>query len=105
MGGRSIHGSMSSAPVCVQCPLASSLGEFPGYGDWLWYPLLLPMLVSITFPFAFHISVFTVAVSASHHQPSFFTRAGDPEAEFRGGRCREECTTENTWCCIVKVFT
>src|SRR6218665_588251 len=25
---------------------------------WLWYPGLTPMLVSITFPFAFHISVF-----------------------------------------------
>src|SRR6218665_3846886 len=29
---------MGSAPVSVQCPLTSSLGEFPGYWDWLWYP-------------------------------------------------------------------
>src|SRR6218665_2639294 len=29
---------MVSAPVGVQCPLSSSLGEFPGYWDWLWYP-------------------------------------------------------------------
>src|SRR6218665_1778132 len=32
----SIHCSMGSAPVGVQCPLTSSLGEFPGYWDWLW---------------------------------------------------------------------
>jgi len=25
-------------------PLTSSLGEFPGYWDWLWYPGLPPML-------------------------------------------------------------
>src|SRR6218665_4023851 len=49
--------SMGSAPVGVPCPLTSSLGEFPGYWDWLWYPGLSPVLVSIAFPFAFHISV------------------------------------------------
>src|SRR6218665_832 len=37
-------------------PLTSSLGEFLGYWDLLWYPG--PMLVSIAFPFAFYISVF-----------------------------------------------
>jgi len=85
----SIHRSMGSAPVGVQGPLTYSLGEFLGYRDWLWYPGLSPMLVSIALPFAFHISVFsihstssaalpmdfirlffTVAVSAPHHQPS-----------------------------------
>src|SRR6218665_2348285 len=54
----SIHCSMGSAPVGVQCPLTSSLGEFPGYWDWLWYPGLSPVLVSNAFPFAFHIWVF-----------------------------------------------
>src|SRR6218665_709431 len=40
-------------------PFPSSLGEFPGYWDWLWYPGLPPVLVSITFfPFAFHFVVF-----------------------------------------------
>src|SRR6218665_1002389 len=97
---------MGSAPVGVQCPLTSSLGEFPGYWDWLWYPGLSPVLVSNAFPFAFHIWVFsihssspaigfhyslffTVAVSAPRHQPSFCTRAWDghratvhPEEEF-----------------------
>jgi len=34
----SIHCSMGSAPVGVQCPLTSLLDEFPGYWDWLWYP-------------------------------------------------------------------
>jgi len=47
----SIHCSMGSAPVGVQCPFISSLGEFPGYWDWLWYPGLSSVLVSIAFPF------------------------------------------------------
>ena len=57
----STHCSMGSAPVGVQCPFTSSLDEFPGYWDWLWYTGLSTMLVSIAFPFAlnaFHISVF-----------------------------------------------
>src|SRR6218665_2022629 len=29
--------------------LSSSLGQFPGYLDWLWYPGLPPELVSIAF--------------------------------------------------------
>jgi len=36
--------------IGVQCPTASSLGEFIGYWDWLWYPWLPPVLVSIAFP-------------------------------------------------------
>jgi len=43
----SIHYSMGSAPVSVQCPFTSSLGEFPGYWNWLWYPWISPVLVSI----------------------------------------------------------
>ena len=44
-------------PVEVQCPIASSLGEFPSYWDWLWCPGLSPVLVSFAshtwcFPFA-----------------------------------------------------
>src|SRR6218665_439025 len=50
--------SSSPQPVGVQCPITSSLGEFPGYWDWLRYPGLPPVLVSIAFPFVFHISVF-----------------------------------------------
>src|SRR6218665_1564134 len=47
------------------CPMSPHfLGEFPGYWDWLWYPGLLPMLVSFAyFPspsisqcFSFHSS-------------------------------------------------
>src|SRR6218665_3324195 len=34
-------------PVGVQCPISSSLGEFPSYWDWLWCPGLSPVLVSI----------------------------------------------------------
>src|SRR6218665_523675 len=34
-------------PVGVQCPITSSLGEFLGYWEWLWYPGLPPVLVSI----------------------------------------------------------
>jgi len=43
---------MGSAPVGAQCPLTSSLGEFLGYGDWLWNPGLSPVLVSIALTFA-----------------------------------------------------
>jgi len=98
---------MGSTPEGVQCPLTSSLGEFPGYWDWLWYPGLLPVLVSITFPFAFHISVFSIHSSSpaigfhssifhgggicTRHQPSSFTWTWDrhwvtvdPEAEWKG---------------------
>ena len=42
--------SLGSQPVGVQCPLTSSLAELPGYWDWLWYPGLPPVLVSIAFP-------------------------------------------------------
>src|SRR6218665_1698926 len=34
----------------VQCSFTSSLGEFPGYCDWLWYPGLSPVLVSYPSP-------------------------------------------------------
>src|SRR6218665_292318 len=30
-------------PVGVQCPISSSLGEFPSYWDWLWCPGLSPV--------------------------------------------------------------
>src|SRR6218665_1959469 len=50
--------SLGPEPVGVQCPITSSLSEFPGYWDWLRYPGLSPVLVSIAFSFALHISVF-----------------------------------------------
>jgi len=61
-----IHRSIGSTPVGTQCPLTSSLhvGEFLGYRDWLWYPRLSPVLVSIALPFAFHISVFSIHSSS-----------------------------------------
>ena len=34
----------------AQCPITSSLREFPDYWDWLRYPGLSPVLVSIAFP-------------------------------------------------------
>src|SRR6218665_827771 len=46
--------SMMMMPVGVQCPISSSLGEFPSYWDLLWCPGLSPVLVSIALPFAFH---------------------------------------------------
>src|SRR6218665_3247801 len=42
------------------------LGEFLGHWDWLWCPGLPPVLVSIAFPFAFHISVFFHSLFAFH---------------------------------------
>src|SRR6218665_3375552 len=49
-------------PVGVQCPIASSLGEFPSYWDWLWCPGLSPVLVSIALPFAFNTWCFPFAL-------------------------------------------
>src|SRR6218665_1966918 len=49
-------------PVGVQCPISSSLGEFPSYWDWLWCPGLSPVLVSIALPFAFHTWCFPFAL-------------------------------------------
>src|SRR6218665_3173647 len=53
---------MGSAPVGAH--LTSSLGEFLGYRDWLWYPGISPVLVSVALPFAFHISVFSIHSSS-----------------------------------------
>ena len=48
--------SLGPQPVNFQCPLTFSLGEFPGYWDWIRYPGLPPMLEFIAFsPFAFHV--------------------------------------------------
>src|SRR6218665_2903662 len=62
---------MGSAPVgvqCtnVQCTLTSSLGEFLGYSDWLWYLGLSLVLVSIAYRFTFHISVFSRSLFTCH---------------------------------------
>src|SRR6218665_252380 len=69
--------SLGPEPVSVQCPLTSSPGEFPGYGEWLWYPGLPPVMVFIAFPFAFHISRFFSIHSSSpaigFHSCFFFT--------------------------------
>src|SRR6218665_2041466 len=48
-------------PVGVQCPISSSLGEFPSCWVWLWCPGLLLVLVSIALPFAFHTWCFPFA--------------------------------------------
>src|SRR6218665_3893142 len=56
---------MGSAPVGVQCPLTSSLGEFPGYWDWLCWafaPVGVQRL-SIRLP---HLSVFHSLFFACH---------------------------------------
>ena len=77
-------------------PLTSSLGEFPGYWDWLRYPGLPSVLVSIAFsPFTFQISVFFYSLFACHwisfvfllYDQHFCTHSIDPslaEVEFPG---------------------
>src|SRR6218665_3397888 len=59
-------------PVGVQCPISSSLGEFPSYWYWLWCPGLSPVLVSIALPFACHIRIFHSLFSATGFQSCFF---------------------------------
>ena len=68
--------TLGPQPVGVQCPLTSSLGEFPGYWDWLRYPMLPPVLVSIAFSsspslsrcFSIH---FSPAISVSSLRPTY----------------------------------
>src|SRR6218665_2364438 len=49
-------------PVGVQCPISSSLGEFPSYWDWLWCTGISPVLVFIALTFAFHTWCFPFAL-------------------------------------------
>src|SRR6218665_2666289 len=49
-------------PVGLQCPISSSLCEFPSYWDWLWCPGFSPVLVSIALPFAFRTWCFPFAL-------------------------------------------
>src|SRR6218665_3177539 len=74
--------SLGPPPVGVQCPLTSSLGECPGYWDWLMYPGLTPVLVSIapfsTFAFHTYISVFFHSVFTCHSCFSFTTVVSAP---------------------------
>src|SRR6218665_2077103 len=61
-------------PVGVQCPISSSLGEFPSYLDRLWCPGLSPVLVSIALPSLSILDVFHSLLSAIGFQScSFFT--------------------------------
>src|SRR6218665_1218563 len=62
-------------PVGVQCPISSSLGEFPSYWDWLWCPGLSPVLVSIALPFVSIFGVFHSLLSAIGFQSCFFCTA------------------------------
>src|SRR6218665_3773547 len=63
---------MGSAPVGVQCPLASSLGEVSRLLGWLWYPGLLPMLVSMLVSLCLpYLGVFPFTLFFSCHWISF----------------------------------
>src|SRR6218665_4161618 len=74
-----VHPSMGSAPIGVQCPLTSSLGEFQGHNlGWLWCPGLPPVLVSIAFPFAISsifrcLSIHSSSPAIEFHSRFFFT--------------------------------
>jgi len=46
-----IHCFMGSAPIGVQCSLTSTLGELPGYWDWLSFSPMLVSKLSIAFPY------------------------------------------------------
>ena len=64
--------SLGPQPVGFQCPFTSSLVEFPGYRDWLWYPGLPPMLVSIAFSLRLpYLGVFPLTLL---HSPLDFIR-------------------------------
>src|SRR6218665_1194801 len=67
--------SLGPQPVGVQCPLTSSLfqfPQFPGYWNWLRYPGLPPVLMSIAFPPSPSISLcFSI-----HSSPAFGFHSG-----------------------------
>src|SRR6218665_1851698 len=67
-------------PVGVQCPISSSVGEFPSYLDWLWCPGLSTVLVSIAFPFAFHTWCFPFTLL---HLPLDFIRVSSLRPTYR----------------------
>jgi len=73
-------------PTACWCPmpLTSSLGEFPGHWDWLWYPGLSPVLVSFDFPFAFHISVFFHSLDCNRVSATIHSTLHFADGEFPG---------------------
>ena len=64
--------SLGPQSVDAQCPLTTSLGEFPGYCYWLWYPGLPPVLLSITY--FFRLPYFGVFPFTLLHLPLYFIR-------------------------------
>ena len=69
-----------SIDLWAQCPLVSNVSSLPHPHyrwvsrldwDWLWYPGLSSVLVSIAFPYAFHISVFFHSLFFTCHWISF----------------------------------
>src|SRR6218665_1854784 len=63
----------SSMPVGVQCRISSSLGEFPGYWDWLWCPSPFPSLSKLG---VFHSFLSTIGFQSCF----FFTADVSPFA-------------------------
>src|SRR6218665_2584436 len=61
--------------VGVQCPIASSQGEFPSYCDWLWCPGLRPYWCPSPFPSPSILGVFHSLLSAIGFQSYFFFTA------------------------------
>src|SRR6218665_1547669 len=78
-------------PVGVQCPISSSLGEFPSYWDWLWCPGLSPVLVSIALPFPYLVFSIRSYLALVFNRVSFYgrriaTHSVDPSlTHFLGG--------------------
>src|SRR6218665_3246546 len=88
--------------VRVQCPISSSLGEFPSYWDWLWCPGLSPILVSIALPI---LGVFHSLLSAIGFQSCFFFAAypfGRPFTYSLFRRVSRLGTGSGTRCCNLR---
>src|SRR6218665_3975046 len=64
-------------PVGVQCPISSSLGEFPSYWARLWCPGLSPVLVSIAIRFPY------LVFSISSYLPLDFNRVSSLRPTYR----------------------
>src|SRR6218665_598597 len=62
-------------PVGVQCPISSSLGEFPSYWDWFRCPGLSPVWCPSPFPSLSILGVYHSLLSAIGFQSCFFFTA------------------------------
>src|SRR6218665_110376 len=69
-------------PLGVQCPISSSLGEFPSsYWDWLWCPGFSPVLVSMIHRSSLHFPYLVFSIRS--YLPLDFNRHSSLRPTYR----------------------